>query len=110
VHRRLVTIDGAARNYGVVVRSSDYTVDERATKELREKMRLEKRVKPEEDMSINRGGTISELMAKCKEETGLEPPRPQWEKNPYGPHVGIPYVKQWYKTMREGGMAIFDKA
>lgn len=111
VHRRLVTVSGAAKNYGVVVRSSDFTVNEGATTELRDKMREERgRTGHSDNMSIDRGGTIRELMAKCEEETGLKPPRPQWEKNPYGPHVGLPYVKEWYKKMRESGMDIFDKA
>lgn len=58
----------------------------------------------------NRGGTIGELMAKCEEETGLKAPRPQWEKDPYGPHVGLAYVKNWYKRMREGGMEEWNRA
>jgi 5-oxoprolinase (ATP-hydrolysing) len=40
-------------------------------------------------------------MKNCKEETGLEPPTAPWEKDPYGPHVALPYVKEWYKKMRE---------
>ena len=108
VHRRLVTVSGAARNYGVVVRPSDFTVNEGATTDLREKMR-EDRAKLDLD-GYNRGGAITELMAKCEEETGLKPPRPQWEKDPYGPHVGLEYVKGWYKKMREGGMELWDRA
>ncbi|KAH7347022.1 Hydantoinase/oxoprolinase-domain-containing protein [Pyrenochaeta sp. MPI-SDFR-AT-0127] len=111
VHRRLVTISGAAKNYGVVVRSSDFTVNEGATAELRDKMREErKKTGYSDDMSIDRGGTIRELMARCEEETGLKPPRPQWEKDPYGPHVGLPYVKEWYRKMRDYGMDVFDRA
>lgn len=110
VHRRLVTVSGAAKNYGVVVRSSDYTVNEGATTELRAKMRAEREKTSTDDMSIDRGGTMRELMEKCEEETGLKPPRPQWEKDPYGPHVGLPYVKEWYKRMREVGMDVYDKA
>jgi 5-oxoprolinase (ATP-hydrolysing) len=108
VHRRLVTVSGAAKNYGVVVRSSDYSVNEGATAELREKMRTD-RGKIDED-GYNRGGTITELMKKCEEETGLKAPRPQWEKDPYGPHVGLDYVKKWYARMRETGMQAWDKA
>ena len=86
MHRRLVTVSGAAKNYGVVVRSSDYTVNEGATAELRQKMREERKMTGySDDMSIDRGGTIRELMAKCEEETGL-------------------------KKMRDGGMDLFDKA
>lgn len=61
-------------------------------------------------MSIDRGGTISELRASCEAETGLKPPKPQWEKSPYGPHAGLPYVKDWYAKMRKEGMDIFDRA
>ena len=57
-----------------------------------------------EDLSYDRGGSMRELMARCEEETGLPAPRPQWEKNPYGPHVGLPYVKDWYAKMREEGL------
>lgn len=56
-----------------------------------------------DETSYDRGGTIEELISKCKAETGMDPPKPQWEKNPYGPHVALPYVKNWYKTMREKG-------
>lgn len=110
VHRRLVTFEGASSNYGVVVRPSDFSVDEQATKDLRHKLRLQMEAKPIENMAINRGGTISELIAACKRETGLKPPRPQWEVNPYGPHAGLPYVKGWYAKMKRDGMKIFDEA
>lgn len=111
VHRRLVTVAGAARNYGVVVQPSDFSVDEAATTELRNKMREERKTTTwTSDMSIDRGGTISQLLERCEAETGLKPPRPQWERDPYGPHVGLPYVKEWYKKMREEGMSLFDKA
>lgn len=98
------------RNYGVVVRPGDFTVDEKATEELRQRMRSEREGRPRDDMTINRGGTIRELLTACEEETGLKPPRLQWEANPYGPHVGLPYVKEWYRKMREQGMEIFDAA
>jgi len=62
------------------------------------------------DMSIDRGGTISELVSRCEDDTGLKAPRPQWERNPYGPHVGLPYVKEWYERMRKEGVEMFDKA
>ncbi|KAL6707020.1 hypothetical protein ACN47E_004970 [Coniothyrium glycines] len=110
VHRRLVTRDGAAANYGVIVRETDFTVDEQGTKQLREKMRSLRGAGMKEDMVINRGGTVSELLASCKEETGLPAPRPQWDKNAYGPHTGLPYVREWYNSMREHGMARFDRA
>ncbi|PSN64991.1 hypothetical protein BS50DRAFT_589448 [Corynespora cassiicola Philippines] len=105
VHRKLVTVSGAAKNYGVVVRPGDFTVNEGATTELRQKMREERKATGyTEDLSYDRGGSMRELMARCEEETGLPAPRPQWEKNPYGPHVGLPYVKDWYAKMREEGL------
>ncbi|OAL04554.1 hypothetical protein IQ06DRAFT_323605 [Phaeosphaeriaceae sp. SRC1lsM3a] len=107
VHRRLVTVSGAAKNYGVVVRPSDFTVNEGATNELRQKMKEDRKIDME---GYNRGGNIDELMAACVEETGLKPPRPQWEKDPYGPHVGLPYVKNWYEKMRKEGMSGWNKA
>ncbi|KAJ4332267.1 hypothetical protein N0V87_008505 [Didymella glomerata] len=125
VHRRLVTFEGAQRNYGVVV-TPDFSVDEPATTSLRAEMSRQRR--PEGNagdskltngaaeqaqggnhVGYDRGGTMSELIGKCKEETGLEPPRPQWERDPYGPHTGLPYVKEWYRWMREEGMGGWDR-
>jgi 5-oxoprolinase (ATP-hydrolysing) len=126
VHRRLVTFEGAQRNYGVVV-TPDFSVDEPATTSLRAEMSRQRR--PEGNagdsklmngdageqaqggnhVGYDRGGTMSELIGKCKEETGLEPPRPQWERDPYGPHTGLPYVKEWYRRMREEGMGDWDR-
>jgi len=104
VHRKLVTVAGAARNYGVVVRPSDYTVNEGATNELREKMREDRKgTGYNEDLSYDRGGSMAELLARAQEETGLSAPRPQWSKDPYGPHVALPYVKEWYRKMKERG-------
>ena len=100
VHRRLVTIEGAKRNYGVVVDAEDFSVDVAATEELRAKMKSE-RLKEYNMLSYNRGGTNDELAAKCFEETELPAPKPLWESDPYGPHVSLPYVKEWYKKMRE---------
>lgn len=59
-------------------------------------------------VGYNRGGTISELLAQCTAETGLNPPRPQWERDPYGPHTGLPYVREWYARMRREGMGAWD--
>jgi 5-oxoprolinase (ATP-hydrolysing) len=108
VHRRLVTPAGAVSNYGVVVRP-DFSVDEPATSALREQMRAE-RATTIDTQGYNRGGTIGELMSRCEEETGLKPPKPQWERNPYGPHTGLKYVREWYERMRGEGMAGWDKA
>jgi 5-oxoprolinase (ATP-hydrolysing) len=109
VHRKLVTVAGAANNYGVVVRPSDFTVNEGATTELRQKMRDDRKgTGYTEELSYDRGGKMTELMARAEEETGLPAPRPQWIKDPYGPHVGLPYVKEWYKKMREKGLEGWD--
>lgn len=67
--RGLVSIEGALR-YGVVVRE-DFSVDEAATRELRRKMAVIRKSIP----LFNRGGTIEELKARCKQETFLDPPR-----------------------------------
>ena len=69
VDRGLVTMEGAKR-YGVVL-NDDLSVNEDATTALRDKMRNER---PEVKL-IDRGGEIEELRARCKEETGLEPPQ-----------------------------------
>jgi len=104
-----VTFDGAKRNYGVVVTPGDFTVDEASTQALREEMRGA-RPKDWAEVTYNRGGRIEELRRVCLEETGLEPPRPQWETDPYGPHTGLPYVREWYGKMREEkGWVLEDK-
>jgi 5-oxoprolinase (ATP-hydrolysing) len=105
VQRKLVTIEGAAKNYGVVVDPVSYEVCASETEALRVSMKKE----GEEAKSgpygalYDRGGAIVELREKCLEETGLPPPVPQWSKPPYGPHVAVPYVKQWYSTMAKKG-------
>lgn len=102
VARKLVTVKGAKENYGVIVDGNTFAVDEGATKTRREEI-VAARTKVYEGRVYDRGGTLVELTATCLEETGLPPPKPQWEKDPYGPHVALPYVKEWYKTMREKG-------
>ncbi|ARN73335.1 hydantoinase B/oxoprolinase family protein [Oceanicoccus sagamiensis] len=68
VNRGLVTAKGAER-YGVVV--TDGAVDEAATTALRDKLIAERG----DDIPLfNYGGTIEEIKARCKEETGFEPP------------------------------------
>ena len=120
VHRRLVSVAGAANNYGVVV-NRNFSVNEGATTELRRVMREQRTIKNKskyhvngnregsDDVGYDRGGTMCELVKMCKEDTGLEPPRPQWEKDPYGPHTGLPYVNEWYRKMREGGLGAWDR-
>ncbi len=68
VNRGLVTAKGAER-YGVVVANG--AVDQAATSALREKLIAERG----DDIPLfNYGGTIEEIKARCKEETGFEPP------------------------------------
>jgi 5-oxoprolinase (ATP-hydrolysing) len=125
VHRRLVTFSGAKQNYGVVV-TPDFRVDEAQTQALRREMaRRRERVDADETgkastnahpekrqggtaVGYDRGGTMSELIQRCKQDTGLDPPRPQWERDPYGPHTGLPYVQEWYRRMRVEGMRGWD--
>lgn len=96
-HRKLVTIEGAKENYGVVVDPADYSVMKEETIALRMEM---SKMNAEGSSVYDRGGTLKELTKSCLEETGLEPPKPQWAKDPYGPHVALPYVQNWYKKMR----------
>jgi 5-oxoprolinase (ATP-hydrolysing) len=92
-----------------MVNPSDFSVDEAATKELRQKMREERKsTEYEETLSYNRGGSMTELMGRVEEETGLKAPKPQWEKDPYGPHVGLEYVREWYRDMRAKGLSAWD--
>lgn len=70
VEAGLVTTEGA-RRYGVVLNDDD-SVDEKATTALRKKMADERGVKQLFDRGFD---TIDELKARCKAETGLEPPQ-----------------------------------
>jgi len=68
VNRNLVSAKGAER-YGVVIKDGE--VDTVATDSLRDKLRSER----SDDIPVfNFGPSIEEIKAKCKEETGLEPP------------------------------------
>ncbi|KAF5863323.1 hypothetical protein ETB97_010323 [Aspergillus alliaceus] len=100
VRRRLVTIDGARKNYGVVVSPSDLSVCEEETVALRKSL---KNVRDTlgQDSEYDRGGSLDELRDSCLKETGIAPPSPQWELDPYGPHVRLPYVRDWFTRMRE---------
>ncbi|KAL2006591.1 hypothetical protein VTN00DRAFT_9259 [Thermoascus crustaceus] len=100
VHRKTVTFEGARKNYGVVVNPSDFSVDQAATEVLRAEIKAA-RPKDKENQLFDRGGTLAEPRASCLEETGQPPPIPQWEKDPYSPHVALPYVKEWFKSTRE---------
>lgn len=68
VRRGLVSQEGAG-DYGVVLGPDD-DLDAEATETLRERMRGTRRELP----LFNRGGTIEELKARCKAETGFDPP------------------------------------
>ncbi len=60
-----------ARAYGVVA-ASDGTIDTDATKRLRDQIRAGQGAPALFDF----GGSVPELVARCAEETGLEPPEP----------------------------------
>ncbi|KAB8225776.1 Hydantoinase/oxoprolinase-domain-containing protein [Aspergillus novoparasiticus] len=100
VRRRLVTIDGARNNYGVVVNSDDLSVCEEKTVALRKSMKDARNV-PGQVPEYDRGGSMQELRDLCLRETGLPAPSPQWELDPYGPHVRLPYVRDWFTRMKE---------
>ena len=68
VEAGLVTADGA-RRYGVVMKGK--RVDEAATKALRAQMAAERGAAPLFDRGFE---DVGELKARCKAETGLEPP------------------------------------
>ena len=100
VRRRLVTVNGARDNYGVVVNAADgFSLDEAGTERLRESMRAARGGEAGE--GYDRGGSIEELREACLRETGLPAPRPQWEVEPYGPHMKLPYVQEWFARMNE---------
>jgi 5-oxoprolinase (ATP-hydrolysing) len=99
VHRKLVTIEGARRGYGVIVKD-DFTVDQEETAELRAQMKMEQTKLVPASSIYDRGGDIETLRQSCLEETGLEAPVPQWETELYGPHSGLEYVRKWYEEMK----------
>ena len=104
VHRGLVSFEGAKR-YGVIV-AQDFSVDEPATKALRERM-SEARPAGDKPEIFNRGGTVEELKVKALEETGLEPPKYPWEVPMRGPHTGLPHIRKW---MEEHGQVLRPSA
>ena len=82
VVRELVSVEKAASDYGVVFDPSTSEVDEAATRALRQRMRESRG----ELQTFDFGPPLQELLARCKEETGLEPPTapslpPGWETN-----------------------------
>jgi N-methylhydantoinase B len=72
VLRELVSPEKAQRDYGVILTPQTLTVDEAATQALREKMAQERGT----ILTFDFGPPLGELLARCKEETGLEPPAP----------------------------------
>ncbi|MSR15966.1 MAG: hydantoinase B/oxoprolinase family protein [Gammaproteobacteria bacterium] len=66
-----LTADGALR-YGVILNSDRQSIDRDATEELRTSLRARTTAVP----LFNFGGTPAELVARCREETGLSPPVP----------------------------------
>jgi 5-oxoprolinase (ATP-hydrolysing) len=109
-----VTVAGAKNNYGVIVHPQTFAVEEEATETLRASMREERgpvgEEEDEEHGKIDRGGTLSQLLARCQEETGHMPPRPQWEGSVYGPHAGLEYVRSWFERMKREGEEEWDRA
>ncbi|KAK8124931.1 hydantoin utilization protein A [Apiospora kogelbergensis] len=96
VHQKLVTLEGAKANYGVVVDPLTYEVHAADT----EKLRAELQAKHLEYPSIyNRGGTLEELRARCLEETGLPARRRSGQKSRMVPMPTF----QWYKTRKAEG-------
>ena len=67
VAKGLVSKEKAEAEYGVVVGDGE------ATEKLREKLRTERGDVKDFDL----GPSLDEILARCKEETGLEPPKPQ---------------------------------
>lgn len=105
VKRKLVSVSGAEKNYGVVVDPSTLSVKTIETESLRAEM---KTVRPESTAIYNRGASMAYLRQNCLEETGLPAPKPQWEDKPYGPHMVIPNVQQWYAAKQESGDWILE--
>ncbi|KAI1874585.1 hypothetical protein JX265_004793 [Neoarthrinium moseri] len=100
VHQKLVTVEGARANYGVVVDPATFAVDAAGTEALRADMAA---AKVELPSIYNRGGSLDELRARAVADTGLAAPAAQWLEDPYGAHVQLPYVREWYKQRRAEG-------
>ena len=82
VVRELVSADKARADYGVVLDPDTGEVDVEATRTLRAELRQRRGATPTFDF----GPPLETLLARCKEETGLEPPTapllpPGWETN-----------------------------
>ena len=68
VKRRLVTAEGA-RRYGVVINGKE-SIDQAATKSLRDKLKAERQEIP----MFNHGGELEDIRARCEQETHLPAP------------------------------------
>jgi N-methylhydantoinase B len=69
---RLVSIAKAHESYGVVIDAKTLKVDGAATTKLREQKKKSRgEMKP-----FDFGPPLEEILRRCKEETGLEPPKP----------------------------------
>jgi N-methylhydantoinase B len=67
----LVSREKARESYGVVI-GDDGAADAEATERERERQRSERG----EPLAFDFGPPLDEVIARCKEETGLEPPKP----------------------------------
>lgn len=125
VRRKLVSVQGAKDNYAVCINPITLELDVAQTEILRADMETSCSSSSANDANdtandtaandtangadtssahlYNRGGTLAEIAAKCLEETGFEAPVPQWEEDVYGPHVALPYVREWYRRGKEVG-------
>lgn len=106
VKRKLVTVEGAKANYGVIVSGNTLELDEVGTETLRAD--IERAEAGREAPLYDRGGSMDELISSCKAETGFLPPNPQWQEEIYGPHVALPYVQEWYRKGRDVGYKIWE--
>jgi N-methylhydantoinase B len=65
-------VEKARDAYGVVIDPDTFEIDNAATEELRKRLKQERG----EPKPFDFGPPLEEILAKCKEETGLEPPKP----------------------------------
>lgn len=112
VRRKLVSVQGAKDNYAVCINPITLELDVAQTEILRADMETYSSSSANDTTAndtassprlYNRGGTLAEIATKCLEETGFEAPVPQWEEDVYGPHVALPYVREWYRRGKELG-------
>lgn len=101
VRRHLVTLEGARTGYGVIIDPGDFTVNQQETEKLRNRMRETRGPLDSSVVTYDHGGSLQQLRESCLEETGMAPPMPPWEVDPYGPHVGFEYVKKWFEKKRK---------